>query len=81
MQPFVEDSEILVDGQSVLSPYRKDTASQWGSGGNEGGAVELLQERGEKKKKSLSTSGRFSMSVQPKQTADGGVQVSATCTV
>lgn len=43
MQPSVEDTEILVDGWSVLSSYRKDTATQWGSRGNSGRAVKLLQ--------------------------------------
>lgn len=45
MQPIVEDTEILVDGWSVLSSYRKDTATQWGSGGNWGRAVKLLQKK------------------------------------
>lgn len=45
MQPIVEDTEILVDGWSVLSSYRKDTATQWGSRGNGGRAAKLLQKK------------------------------------
>lgn len=45
MQPIVEDTAILVDGWSVLSSYRKDTATQWGSQGNRGRAVKLLQKK------------------------------------
>lgn len=45
MQPIVEDTEILVDGWSVLSSYRKDTATQWGSRGYRGRAVKLLQKK------------------------------------
>lgn len=45
MRPIDEDTEILVDGWSVLSSYRKDTATQWGSRGDRGRAVKLLQKK------------------------------------
>lgn len=39
MQPFVKDIEIIVDGSSVFSSYRRATATQWGSRRKTGRAV------------------------------------------